>query len=67
MKPVQSSNIEAVGHDRSTGVMHVRFKGGGTYAVHDVSIGDHAKFMTAGSLGGHYHKHFSKLGKKLDA
>lgn len=32
MQPVKSSNIEAIGHDGASHELHVKFRGGGTYA-----------------------------------
>lgn len=58
MRPVTSSNVDAVGYDHATRTMHVRFKGGGTYAHHDVGPEEHRALVTAKSLGSHYHAHF---------
>lgn len=56
--PVKSSNVEAVGYDPDKRTMHVRFKGGATYIHHDVEPAHHAAFVSAPSVGAHYHTHF---------
>lgn len=58
MQPVASSNVEAIGYDPEARVMHVRFKGGSTYAHHDVDPKDHAAFVRADSKDQHYHQAF---------
>jgi len=58
MVPVKSSNVEAIGYDAGGSVMHVRFKGGKTYAHDSVSPRDHQAFMDADSKGKHYHANF---------
>lgn len=58
MRPVTSSNVEAVGYDPASKTMHVRFKGGGTYAHRDVGPAEHRALVTAKSPGKHYHAHF---------
>lgn len=36
LKPVKSSNVEAIGYDRETETVRVRFKGGATYRYAEV-------------------------------
>jgi hypothetical protein len=65
--PVRSSNVQAVGYDPASRVMHVQFKGGGTYAHRGVTPAEHAAFMAAPSLGSHYSakfkgRHAAKVG-----
>lgn len=54
MKPVKSSNIEAVGY--KDGVLSVRFRSGGTWDYHGVSPDQHRAFIGADSVGSHFHK-----------
>lgn len=71
LTPVKSSNIEAVGYDAGTNRMAVRFKGGGTYIYDDVSEAAHSDFVSAKSVGAHFHENIrgtfkhSKLETKL--
>lgn len=58
MKPVaKSSTIDSVGYDPAHQRLKVRFKSGGTYQFEGVSPEDHAKLITAESVGKHFHKH----------
>jgi hypothetical protein len=56
MQPVTSGNIEAVGYDPLNQKMIVRFKGGSEYEYNDVPNDAHTEFITAPSVGSHYHK-----------
>jgi len=58
MKPVESSNIAAVGHDAARKVMRIQFSNGGLYDYHNVSAEQHQALLKAKSVGGHFHKHF---------
>ena len=51
MKPVESSNIRAIGYDESKAELHVEFKGSGVYVYHDVPKETYDKFMAAESKG----------------
>lgn len=63
--PVESSNIERIGYDAEKRILHVRFKGGATYAHHDVPAKKVQEFHAAKSKGTHYHDHFrGKYGVK---
>lgn len=55
LKPVDSSNIEAVGYDPANKTMAVRFKGGNVYHYHDVEQDAHAALIGAKSIGNHFH------------
>lgn len=57
MIPVQSSNLAAIGYDPTARVMHVSFRGGGTYHHTDVPPEAYRKFMASPSKGRHYHEH----------
>jgi KTSC domain len=56
MTPVKSSSLAAVHHDPATGVLSVKFQSGETYTYAGVSAGDHAKLMSADSVGSHFQK-----------
>jgi len=49
MMPVESSNIDAIGHDAKG--LHVRFKGGSTYLYPDVGHAMYQEGLTADSPG----------------
>lgn len=53
LTPVESSNIESVGHDGSR--MIVRFKNGGTFHYSGVTAEQHAEMLAAESLGKYFH------------
>lgn len=56
MKPVKSSNIEAVGY--KDGVLSVKFKfGDHVYDYPDVTEAEHKAFVDSESIGSHFHKH----------
>lgn len=55
LKPVKSSNIEAIGHDGAS--LIVKFKSGGTYHYHDVPPEHHDAMLAADSPGGYFHAH----------
>jgi hypothetical protein len=57
MKPVKSSNVQAVGYDPASRTMRVQFNSG-TYDYADVAPEKHADLMAADSLGKHLHAHF---------
>lgn len=57
MKPVKSSNIEAVGYDAATRKLTVHFKNGSKHDYADVPADTHAAMMKADSVGGFFHKH----------
>jgi hypothetical protein len=58
MKPVTSSQIEAISHDPATNQMHIRFKGGSTYSYDNVTAKQHQDLMSATSIGKHFGQHF---------
>jgi hypothetical protein len=57
MKPVASSNIEAIGYDHKTRVLSVKFKTGSIYKYEDVSPEHYEAFMAADSKGEHLAQH----------
>ena len=52
MKKVESSNIEAIGHDHRGLV--VRFKGGGVYRYPEADAAVHDEMLKAESIGGFF-------------
>lgn len=57
MKPVKSSNIQAIGYDAKDKVMHIAFTSGKTYAYHGVTPEQHGEFLHADSIGSHFARH----------
>lgn len=57
MKPVESSNLEAVGYDPVSREMTVHFKNGGKYKFSNVPEHKHSALMKAESLGRHFQTH----------
>lgn len=57
MYPVTSQAIRAVGHDPSTGVVHVEFHSGGTHLFGPMSKEEFERFRDAESVGKHFHAH----------
>lgn len=57
MKPVKSSNLEAIGYDEATRVLSIKFKSGGTFKYAGVPPSVHEEFMKADSHGKFFHKH----------
>jgi KTSC domain len=55
MVPVQSSNIDAVGHCAATNTLAVRFKSGDTYHYPDCEKSVHEALVGAKSVGQHFH------------
>lgn len=60
MIPVESSQIDAIGHDPRHNEMKVRFKNGGTYLYRNVTLGDFEALRKAESVGSHFSKVFKK-------
>lgn len=57
MFPVQSSAIKSVGHDASTNTVHVEFHTGGTHRFGPFAKPEFDRFLSAGSIGKHFHAH----------
>lgn len=60
MKPVDSSNVAAVGYEpgeKGEGVLHVQFKNGGRYRYQGVSPAHHEDLIGAKSIGSHFYNH----------
>lgn len=57
MTPVQSAAIRAVGHDPSTGVVHVEFHSGGTHRFGPFTKAEYERFRDAASIGKHFHSY----------
>jgi len=56
-KPVDSSNIAAVGWDPRTMVLEVEFHHGGVYHYLEVPKSVYGDFIHADSIGKHFHKY----------
>lgn len=54
LKPVESGNIAAIGHDGKD--LGVRFKSGGEYRYADVPEDVYKEIVAAKSIGGAFHK-----------
>ena len=58
MKPIKSSNIEAVGYDKDKQELHVQFGGTGkTYVYEGVPQAKHTALLGAESIGSFFHTH----------
>lgn len=57
MVPVTSQAIRAIGHDASTGMVHVEFHSGGTHRFGPFTQEQFARFRDAESVGRHFHSH----------
>ena len=51
MTPVESSNVESVGHNAATNELHVIFKSGGHYVYRSVPPAVHVELLKADSIG----------------
>lgn len=65
LKPIKSSNLEAIGHDEEKNELHVEFHGGSVYAYDGVSKELYDKLMNAESKGAFFHKEIRKGGYKF--
>ncbi len=54
MTSVTSSNLSAVGYDKSTQIMHIRFNSGRLYAYYDVPENVYCELMSASSHGSYF-------------
>lgn len=55
MKPVESSQIHAVGYDADTKTLRIHFKSGGVYDYSDVPPTLHQELLAAKSVGSFFH------------
>jgi KTSC domain len=60
MQSVISSNIKAIGFDKTTGTMRVTFNSGATYDAPGATQEDFDAFRTAKSHGVHFNKILKK-------
>jgi hypothetical protein len=51
MQQVSSSQVQQMGHDPSTGIMHVMFKNGSVYEYSNVSAEEFNQLLNAPSIG----------------
>jgi hypothetical protein len=63
MKPVKSSNINAVGYDPTEKVLHIEFSSGNTYSYAGVEPEQHAELINAESVGRHFANNILKFFK----
>ena len=56
MHYVDSSNVEAIGHDAAAQELHVRFLSGGTYIYHGVPEDVYHELMAAPSKGSYLNR-----------
>lgn len=59
--PVSSSNIASVGYDPASRTLAVEFKSGGVYHYPGIDPEQHRAFVSAPSVGGHFHTHIKGL------
>jgi len=60
MRPVNSSNIDAVGYKRDDNTLRVEFKGGSTYDYFKVPEDVHRQFINSASKGQFLHQNIKK-------
>lgn len=58
LKPVLSSNIEAIGYDEEAQELRIRFTGGAVYAYDAVPQFEHRDLLDGTGFGGSIGKHF---------
>ena len=56
MNPVDSSTIQAIGHDANSNELHVQFNSGATYVYTGVDADTHDALLNAPSVGQHFAK-----------
>lgn len=61
LKPVLSSNIDAVGYHQDSRTLHVRFTSGATYQYRDVDPAEHEALIHAKSVGSHFAQHIRAI------
>ncbi|CAI2430286.1 KTSC domain-containing protein [Serratia liquefaciens] len=79
MTPVESSQIDSIGHNPATNTLAIRFKSKGApsslYHYSNVTAEDFAAFSGAESVGSHFYKHikadterfpFQRINEKKD-
>lgn len=54
MKPVQSSNLEAIGYDKTAKLLKVRFAGGSEYVYEDVPDSTFTELQLSESVGSYF-------------
>ncbi|MBL8802499.1 MAG: KTSC domain-containing protein [Planctomycetes bacterium] len=61
MKPVNSSNIAAVGYDAANQAVYVQFLNGSTYAYKGVPEHEFENLRTASSVGSYLNRNFKNV------
>jgi hypothetical protein len=68
MTPVESSQIEAIGHAADTKTLAIQFKGktgpGSIYHYQNVDAEQFKQFQESESVGSHFYKHFKPFAEK---
>lgn len=63
MKKVESSQIEAIGHEPTTNTLFIQFKKGSVYSYGNVDADLHKRFMESESQGSFFYKHIKPFAK----
>ncbi len=64
LQPVESSQIEAIGHDPASNTLAIKFKRGAEYRYANFTAEDWAAFRGAKSVGSHFYKHIKPFTEK---
>lgn len=69
LKPVESSQIHAIGHHPESNTLAVQFKGkdgtpGSIYHYQNFNADQFAQFSSAESIGSHFYKHIKPFTEK---
>ncbi|ARU40010.1 hypothetical protein CCB80_02205 [Armatimonadetes bacterium Uphvl-Ar1] len=62
LTPVSSSNIDAIGYDKESRTLRIRFKNGSVYDYHGVPESTYAGLMSAASKGTYLNTHVKQGG-----
>lgn len=65
LKPIESSNLKAIGHDAEAKELHIEFQGGSVFAYDGVTEELHAALMAAESKGKFFHEKIKNGGFKF--
>ena len=61
MKPVNSSNVYAVGYDTENQIVHVQFLNGSEYIYKGVSQHEFEGLLNAPSVGSYLHRNYKNI------
>ena len=65
LSPLNSSSLEACGHDPDANELHVKFRNGGGYVFHGISADQHQAMMDAPSKGRHLAMFIKPVAEKV--